>query len=77
MNTSETPGICDRCGFRFPLRTLRKEWSGLMVCPDDWDPKPRTLNPPRIYPEGMPIANSRAEPEPIILGDNDVQPEDL
>jgi len=77
MDTSETPGICDRCGFRYPLRVLRKEWSGLMVCPDDYDPKPYNLSPPRIYPEGMAIANARPEPPDVILGDNDVQPEDL
>lgn len=25
-------GICDRCGFKFPLSALRKEWTGLRVC---------------------------------------------
>lgn len=24
--------ICDRCGFKYKARQLRKEWTGLMVC---------------------------------------------
>lgn len=77
MEKQDTPGICDRCGFRYPLRQLRKEWTGLMVCPEDWDPRPAQLDPPRIYPEGQAIANARPPPTDVILGDNDVQPEDL
>ena len=29
--------ICDRCGFKFPLNALRKEWTNLMVCSECWD----------------------------------------
>lgn len=24
--------VCDRCGFEYKARHLRKEWTGLMVC---------------------------------------------
>lgn len=24
--------LCDRCGFKYKARQLRKEWTGLMVC---------------------------------------------
>lgn len=24
--------LCDRCGFKYKARKLRKEWTGLMVC---------------------------------------------
>lgn len=24
--------LCDRCGFKYHSRQLRKEWTGLMVC---------------------------------------------
>lgn len=56
-----TWAICDRCGFKYRLRDLRKEWSGLMVCPSDYDPRPDTLNPPRVMPEGLPVPNTRPE----------------
>ena len=29
--------ICDRCGFTFYASQLRKEWTGFMVCPADWE----------------------------------------
>lgn len=37
------PGICDRCGLRFPHNKLKKEyvlnrWNGLLVCYDCCDP---------------------------------------
>lgn len=36
--------LCDRCGFKFKARQLRKEWTGLMVCSgsatnDCWEPR--------------------------------------
>lgn len=53
--------ICDRCGFEYPLSRLRKEWTGLMVCPDDFDPKPGELAFPRVMPEGVAKRNSRPD----------------
>lgn len=69
------PYICDRCGFRFDR--LRKEWTGLMVCEADWDPKPADHSPPKIGPEGLPRPNARPEPVPIFLSPGDVSPDDL
>ena len=36
--------VCDRCGFKFRNKDLRKEWTGLMVCSgprtnDCWEPR--------------------------------------
>ena len=31
---------CQRCGFDFLRFELRKEWTGLIVCPDDWQEEP-------------------------------------
>ena len=31
--------ICDRCGFKYRLTQLRKEWTGLMVCNPCYDIK--------------------------------------
>ena len=30
---------CDRCGFTFKARQLRKEWNGLRVCRECWEPR--------------------------------------
>ena len=32
-------GICDRCGFRYGLKDLRKEWNGYKTCPECFEPK--------------------------------------
>ena len=32
-------GISDRSGFRYPLHRMRKEWTGMLVGYDEWDPK--------------------------------------
>lgn len=69
--------ICDRCGFQRPLSSLRKEWSGFMVCGPCYDPRPPQLDPPKVYPEGLPWPNARPEQADVVLGDNDVQPGDL
>ena len=36
-------GHCDRCGFRYLLKELRKEWTHLLVCRDCFDPEPQEL----------------------------------
>ncbi len=35
---------CHRCGFWFPSTEIKKEWTGLLVCEKDWEPRhPQTL----------------------------------
>lgn len=58
--------ICDRCGFKVRHHLLRKEWTGLMVCPPCWDPKPAETRPPPVKPEGLPVRNPRPDPEPVF-----------
>jgi len=68
--------ICDRCGFQFALSELRKEWTGLMVCKDDWDRRPAEMSPPKVTVEGAPVHNAR----PDNQGGNEpniTTPEDL
>jgi hypothetical protein len=31
--------ICDRCSFKFKASELRREWDGLMVCKECWEPR--------------------------------------
>lgn len=47
-------GLCQRCGFQHRLSDLRREWSGLLVCDEDYDPRPDTMRAPVVYPEGLP-----------------------
>lgn len=56
--------ICDRCGFERRNGQLRKEWTGLRVCGECFDPrhpqefvkgKPDRQNPPWVRPEPTPI----------------------
>lgn len=56
-----TYGICDRCGVQFRLSELRKEWTGLMVCQKDFDPKPAQTKPAPITAEGVPVLNARPD----------------
>lgn len=67
---------CDRCGFNFRHDQLRKEWTGLMVCAADFDPRPAELSPPSIYPEGQPVRDARLDPGDV-LGPNLTTAEDL
>lgn len=73
--------ICDRCGFKYKSRQIRREWTGLRVCSgadtnNCWEPrhpqdfvrgKADRQNPPWTRPEG-------AE---VFLNPGDVTPEDL
>jgi len=37
--------LCDYCGQRYEYNTLRKNWRGFMVCPEDYEPKEPQLEP--------------------------------
>tara|TARA_R100001015_G_scaffold15277_1_gene7247 strand:- start:219 stop:914 length:696 start_codon:yes stop_codon:yes gene_type:complete len=37
--------ICDRCGFRYRLHELKKEWNGLKTCPNCFETKHPQLEP--------------------------------
>lgn len=39
--------ICDRCGFKVPYLELSKEWNGLLVCQECFEPKHPQLEPKR------------------------------
>ncbi len=60
--------ICDRCGFKYWNYELRMEWTGLMVCSADWDPRH-----PQDFVRGVPdhqaVAIARPEPADVFIGD--------
>lgn len=31
--------LCDHCGRKFKGSTMRKQWNGLWVCPEHWEPR--------------------------------------
>lgn len=68
---SRANAVCDRCGFVVPHSRLRREWTGNMVCPRCWDPRPPDTRPPRVKPEGLPVRNARPEPEPVFRDPED------
>lgn len=68
--------ICDRCGFEYPLSSLKKEWTGLMVCRKDFDPRPPEQKTPRIRPEGVAKRNARPDNQTDETP-NTTTPEDL
>jgi len=59
-------GICDRCGFEFKMYQLRKDWQGLMVCREDYEPR-HPLDFIRTRPERGGVPVSRPEPEDINI----------
>jgi hypothetical protein len=65
-------GISDRSGFRYPLRSMRKEWTGALVGPDEWEPKHPQLNPPRVPVDPQSLENPRPEtggiPVVVVVG---------
>jgi len=63
MSTKTALAICDVCGFRYPMRQMKKNSYNLLVCPTDFDggydlknhPQNRT---PYIYQEEI-VRNAR------------------
>jgi hypothetical protein len=58
---------CDRCGREFYASQLRREWTGLMVCSGDWDPRhPQDFK--RGVPDRQAVPWSRPEPPEVFVG---------
>ena len=75
-NPSHARGICDRCGFEYPLNKLRKEWTGLKVCRDCWEPR-HPQDRVKGVPDNQALHDPRPDPEPVYLEVNDVTADDL
>jgi len=70
-------GLCQRCGFRYELDDLRKEWTNLRVCKTCWDPRPPYFSQPQIGAEGVARKDASPEPADTFLTDNQVTPDSL
>lgn len=68
--------ICDKCGFKKKSTEKRKDWEGLVVCRDCWDPEPARERPTKFRQEQRPIIDARPETSDIhttdtVLWNND------
>lgn len=54
-------GISDRSGFRYRLSEMMKEWNGLLVGPDEFEPKHPQLTPPRNVVDAQALRNPRPQ----------------
>ena len=56
-------GISDRSGFRYRLRDMKKEWTGALVGPDEFEEKHPQLNPPRHRADPQALRDPRPDPD--------------
>jgi hypothetical protein len=72
--------ICDRSGFRYPYKVMRREWNGLLVGPDQYEPKHPQLGPFRKVSDPQALQNARPdriEPVTVYVGVPSVENENL
>ena len=53
--------ISDRSGLQYPYRLMRREWNGLLVGPDEFEPKHPQLGPFRKVSDPQALVDSRPE----------------
>ena len=53
--------ISDRSGFRYRYRDMRKEWNGLLVGRDEFEPKQPQLGPFRKVTDPESLKNARPD----------------
>lgn len=60
--------ICDRCGQQYDYLDLRKEWNGLLVCLECYEPKHPQLDPPYHAPDAEALKNPRPDvPQAVVV----------
>ena len=64
----ESQAICDRCGFQYNYLDLKKEWNGLLVCPECYEPKHPQLDPGYHSADAIALKDPRpARQEPVTV----------
>jgi len=56
-------GISDRSGQRYKLNSMRKEWTGMLVGPDEFEPKHPQLEPRRKVVDPQALRDPRPDAE--------------
>ena len=72
--------ISVRSGFRYPYKVMRREWNGLLVGPDEYEPKHPQLGPFRKVVDPQALQNARPdriEPLDVYVGVPTVENENL
>lgn len=73
--------ICDRCGFKFKARQLRREWNGLRTCSGSSTNNCFEERHPQDFVKGRKDQKSppwvRPEADDVFLAPGDVTPDDL
>ncbi len=60
--------ISDRSGQRYLYRLMRREWNGLLVGPDEYEPKQPQLVPFRTVNDPQALQNARPDrTEPLLV----------
>ena len=60
--------ICDRCGQQYKFLQLKKEWNGLEVCPECYEPKHPQLDPSYHAADAQALPFTRpAREEPVTV----------
>ena len=54
-------GLCDYCGQRFKLNSLKKNWRGFKVCEADYEPKEPQLDPLRYRGDAIALYEPRPD----------------
>jgi hypothetical protein len=63
--------ISDRSGFRYRYKDMRREWNGLLVGKDEWEPKHPQLGPFRKVIDAQALKEARpdrTEPLDVFVG---------
>lgn len=58
---SQAWGYSDRSGFRYRLAEMRREWNGLKVGPDEYEPKHPQLEPIKVGPDPQALRDPRPD----------------
>jgi len=59
-------GVSDRSGFVYRLNDMRKEWTGSLVGPDEWEKKQPQLDPRRHVSDPQALKDPRPN-TPMVL----------
>lgn len=58
--------ICDTCGFKFKASETRKDWRGMRVCQEDYEPKHPQLMI-RVPEDNPAVPWARPEKEDVFV----------
>lgn len=64
-------GLSDRSGFRYKLNDMKREWTGMLVGPDEFETKQPQLDPRRKVSDPQALKDARpdrSEPLTVFVG---------